>query len=196
MSKLWKQISRSTSMETSRAGVCCQGQSQCINGTIFFYGRRQRWGPVCGCMELSFANSYGLVSFPMWLKPLEGNPLASVMARSLTFSSAARSFYISQHPHFVPLGLAISKCHSGEFPLWHSGLWTRRVSMRMWFQSLASLSGLRIWPCCERWCRLQTWLGSCGAIAVAPIRPLAWKLPYATDAALKSQKKKKITFHK
>ena len=27
--------------------------------------------------------------------------------------------------------------------------------------------------------------------AVAPIRPLAWELPYATGAALKSQKKKK-----
>ena len=34
------------------------------------------------------------------------------------------------------------------------------VSMRMRVQSLASLSGLRIWHCCELWCGLQTWLGS------------------------------------
>ena len=25
---------------------------------------------------------------------------------------------------------------------------------------------LRIWPCCELWCRLQTRLGSCVAVAV------------------------------
>ena len=27
-------------------------------------------------------------------------------------------------------------------------------TMRLWAQSLASLSGLRIWHCCELWCRL------------------------------------------
>ena len=48
--------------------------------------------------------------------------------------------------------------------------------MRLWVQSLASLSGLRIWSCCELWCR---------PAAVAPIWPLAWELPYATGAALK-----------
>ena len=31
----------------------------------------------------------------------------------------------------------------------------------------------------------------CG-IAVAPIQPLAWELPYAVDATLKSQKKKSM----
>ena len=31
--------------------------------------------------------------------------------------------------------------------------------------------------------------------AVALIQPLAWKLPYAAQAALKSQKKKKIIQH-
>ena len=52
-------------------------------------------------------------------------------------------------------------------------------------RSLASLSGLRIWHCCEMWCRLA---------AVAPTRPLAWEPPYATGAAkeiAKRQKKKK-----
>ena len=34
-------------------------------------------------------------------------------------------------------------------------------------RSLASLSGLRIWHCRELWCRLQTRLGSCMAVAVA-----------------------------
>ena len=33
--------------------------------------------------------------------------------------------------------------------------------------SLASLSRLRIRCCCELWCRSQTWLGSCVALAVA-----------------------------
>ena len=33
--------------------------------------------------------------------------------------------------------------------------------------SLASISGLRIWHCHELWCRLQTWLRSCAAVAGA-----------------------------
>ena len=40
------------------------------------------------------------------------------------------------------------------------------ISMRTWVQSLASLSGLRIWCCHELWCKLQTQLGSCIAVAV------------------------------
>ena len=38
----------------------------------------------------------------------------------------------------------------------------------------------------------HTWLGSGIAMAVAPIRPLAWEPPYALDVALKSKKKKKV----
>ena len=62
-------------------------------------------------------------------------------------------------------------------------------------QSLALLSGLKIWHCHELRCRLQTWLGSGIAVAVwhrpaaiALIRPLAWELSYVD---LKSKKKKK-----
>ena len=43
---------------------------------------------------------------------------------------------------------------------------TPLVSMRMQVRSLVLLSGSGIWRCCERWCRLQTWLGSCIAVAV------------------------------
>ena len=69
--------------------------------------------------------------------------------------------------------------------------------MRLRVQSLALLSGLRIWRCCELWCRLQTQLRSCIAVALAntdPISPLAWEPPCAVGAALektKRQKKKK-----
>ena len=48
------------------------------------------------------------------------------------------------------------------------------------------LSVLRIWRCCELWCR---------PVAIAPIGPLAWEPPYAAGVALKKdkrQKKKKI----
>ena len=38
--------------------------------------------------------------------------------------------------------------------------------MRMQVQSLALLSGLRIWCCLELWRRLQGLLGSCVAVAV------------------------------
>ena len=68
--------------------------------------------------------------------------------------------------------------------------------MRTWVQSLASLSGLRIWHCRELWYRLQMWLrsGVAVALATALIRPLAWEPPYAVGAAqeiAKRQKKKK-----
>ena len=39
--------------------------------------------------------------------------------------------------------------------------------MRMRIRSLASLSGLRIWHCCELWYKLQKWLGSGMAMGVA-----------------------------
>ena len=44
---------------------------------------------------------------------------------------------------------------------------TRLVSMRMQVGSLASLSGLRIQQCPKLWCRMQTQLRSCIAMAVA-----------------------------
>ena len=54
--------------------------------------------------------------------------------------------------------------------------------MRMWVQSLASLSGLQIQCCSEFWCRLA---------AADPIWPLAWEFPYTAHSALKYKKKKK-----
>ena len=38
--------------------------------------------------------------------------------------------------------------------------------MRTWVRSLALLSGLRIWHCCELWCRLQMQLRSHVAVVV------------------------------
>ena len=66
--------------------------------------------------------------------------------------------------------------------------------MRARVRSLASFSGLRIRHCHELWCSLQTWLRS-GLLCLwhrpagtAPIRPLAWKLPYAVGVVLKRLK--------
>ena len=66
----------------------------------------------------------------------------------------------------------------------------------MQVRSLASLSGLRIWGCCGCGggyrCSLDPmllWLW-CRSAAVAPIRALAWELPYAAGVALKRKKKK------
>ena len=73
----------------------------------------------------------------------------------------------------------------------------RLVSMRTGVQSLASLSGLRIWHRHELWCRSQTRLGSQVAVAVmqagscsSDLTP-SWELPYATGVALEKRKKKK-----
>ena len=49
-------------------------------------------------------------------------------------------------------------------------------------RSLAPLSGLRIWCCCELWCR---------PAATAPIQPPAWEPPHAVGAALGMAKRKK-----
>ena len=52
-----------------------------------------------------------------------------------------------------------------EFLLWFSRLSTRLVSTRMWVQSLALLSGLRIWYCYKLWQRSQMQLRSRVAVA-------------------------------
>ena len=69
------------------------------------------------------------------------------------------------------------------------------ASMRTQVGSLASLSGLSIWRCCELRCASQKRLVS-GVLwlwpaATAPFRPLAWEPPYAAGMALKRPKKKK-----
>ena len=73
------------------------------------------------------------------------------------------------------------------------------VTVRMWVQPLASLSGLRIWCYCKMQCSLQMWLRFGVPMAVAYvaaaalIRPLAWELPCAAGVAIKRKKKKKRT---
>ena len=52
------------------------------------------------------------------------------------------------------------------FPFWLFRQQTQLGSMRMWVQSLASISGLRIQRCRELWHRSQTRLGSRMAVAV------------------------------
>ena len=81
-----------------------------------------------------------------------------------------------------------------EFPLRLSGLRTQLVSMRIRVQSLASLSGLRIWHCygvghgCGSDLKLL-WLWHRPA-AAAPIGSLAWEPPYAAGAKKPKEKKR------
>ena len=71
------------------------------------------------------------------------------------------------------------------------------VSLRTKVWSRALLSGLRIRCCCELRCRSKTQHRSGVAVAVVgagscssdSIRPLAWELPYAMDAAATPPKK-------
>ena len=58
-----------------------------------------------------------------------------------------------------------------EFPLWLSS----NEPMRTQVQFLASLSGLGIWSFHELQCRLQMWLGSGIAVAVA------WAISCSSD---------------
>ena len=50
--------------------------------------------------------------------------------------------------------------------MWLSNNETQLVIMRLQVQYLALLCGLRIQRCCELWCRWQTQLRSCSAVAV------------------------------
>ena len=63
--------------------------------------------------------------------------------------------------------------------------------MRMWVQSLAWISRLRIWRCCKLWDRLQMQLRCGVAVAQASAVVLAWELPYATGLVGKKQKQTK-----
>ena len=75
--------------------------------------------------------------------------------------------------------------------------WFPLGTIRLQIQSLALLSGLKIWRCHKLQARWQTQLESHIAVAVAQeaavpqTRPPAWESPYAVSAALKSKKKKK-----
>ena len=78
-----------------------------------------------------------------------------------------------------------------EFPLWLCRLRTGLVSMRMWVQSLALLSGSRIWCCQEPQHRSQMLL-RCRLATVPPIQPLAWELSYAMGMKVKKKNKTKL----
>ena len=56
-------------------------------------------------------------------------------------------------------------------PMMAQRLTNRLGTMMLRVQSLALLSGLKIWRCHELWCRSQMQLGSCVAVAVT--RPAA-----------------------
>ena len=89
------------------------------------------------------------------------------------------------------------KTNIGVFPLWLSRLQTWLVSMRMWVQSLAPISGLKDPGCRCGLALALLWLWHRPAAAAA-IQPLAWELPYPAGVALtrKKKKKKKIQLNK
>ena len=82
--------------------------------------------------------------------------------------------------HAGRIGQMTIKRHWQEFPSWLS-----RAESDYTHEDTGSISGLVQWvkdlALLWLWCRLT---------ATAPIRPLAWKLPYVTGATLKKKKKK------
>ena len=62
--------------------------------------------------------------------------------------------------------------------------------MRIQVPSLDPISGLRIWCCRELWWISKAWLrsGIAAAMVSTSIWPLAWEVPYAACAVLKSKK--------
>ena len=103
-----------------------------------------------------------------------------------SFLSLRREYYIRN---------SLIKIKMWEFLLWLSGLWTRR-SVHEDAGSIPGLTQLSILNWHKLQHRSQIWLRPHVAMAgyrpaaAAPIRPLVWELPYATDVALKREKKK------
>ena len=70
--------------------------------------------------------------------------------------------------------------------------------MRLRVQSPASFSGLQIWHCHELWCRSQSWLRSCIAVAVAQASSCSSNLTPNLGTSIchrcspKKEKKKKL----
>ena len=79
----------------------------------------------------------------------------------------SRTLWIQNHTLEVPCKLAVSK--KRKFWSSHSGAVETNPSRNheVAIQSLAFLSGLRIWHSSELWCRSKKWLRSGVAVAVA-----------------------------
>ena len=89
---------------------------------------------------------------------------SGIVTATSRITAVAQVWSLAQNVH-MPWSMASKK--EREFPLWLSGLQTLLVSMMMRIQSLASVSGLRIWHCWEPWCVSKTQLGFWVAVAVA-----------------------------
>ena len=95
---------------------------------------------------------------------------------------------------------SLSQCNKYGVPVAAQRKQIRLGTTRLPVRSLASLSDLRVWRCCELWCICRhgsdptlLWLWHRPA-ATTLIQPVAWELAYAASAALKrkkDQKKKK-----
>ena len=80
--------------------------------------------------------------------------------------------------------------------------WNWLVSMRLWVWSLALLSELRIWHCCELRCSLQGWLG-CGVATTVAVAgncssdstpSLGISICYGCSPKKKKKKKAQMSF--
>ena len=107
--------------------------------------------------------------------------------------------WIKEGMHFQPHGwnlkaLFLVKSVRQGVPIVVQQVKNPTLSVRTRVRSLASLSGLRIWRCCQLWRRSQmqlgssvTWLWHMSA-AVVWIPPEAWECLHAASVALKRKR--------
>ena len=111
-------------------------------------GRATWQGPVGGSLRSK--------SCPRWY-PARSTALSDTVIRkwiqAATWLTLGQNFFPSQDSRW-----------GGPIMAQWKQIWL--ASMRMQVQSLALLSGLRIWRCHELWCRPQIWLGIHVAMAV------------------------------
>ena len=139
------------------ATTACTAVGVTLDGTwgrSIFEGCKQSW------IYLGTVSAWGgQWTFLSWFSP---SPLFLFLLHHLNdskqYTAMVFSIFTMLFNHHC--SLTSEQCHylpqeipGLEFLLWLSRLRTQIVSMRIRVQSLASLSGLRIWHCRELWCR-------------------------------------------
>ena len=166
----------------------------CPRNTSAFFGNRLNWGGKQAGSKLLLNELFPCGVFLEMSLSRKTYPWVVAKITWCKYLFKKKSHYVKNSYCLNPYFHYIEFKYNSGVPVVAQRKQIQLGTKRFQVWSLASLSGLRIQCCHELWCRSQTrlrlvWLW-CRLAALAPIRPLAWELPYAVGVALKSGGKK------